>query len=256
MRQCAERMNATLNAPDASLTMHPLMETIENIRNFPPLATDSIHIWGVHVPDLLDRMNTLLDMLSPHERDKAARLQREADRQSSIVARGALRVLLSGYTGIPASEIQFDYSENGKPHVADAEVEFNVSHSGEWVVLAFGRDRSIGVDIEQIKRAMDVNAIAARYFSPQEMEWVEKSGDPHTAFFQLWARKEAYVKACGSTLFTELKRVSVPKEDGVEKDGWFFHYLEAGSKYAASVVTDKPVVSIPCYDFGGLKWPL
>jgi len=73
-------------------------------------------------------------------------------------------------------------------------------------------------------------------------------------FFQLWARKEAYVKACGSTLFTELKRVSVPIEDGIEKDGWFFHYLEAGSKYAGAVVTDQPLATMPCYDFGGLKW--
>ena len=122
------------------------------------------------------------------------------------------------------------------------------------MVLAFGRDRSIGVDIEQIKRTMDVSTIAARYYSPQEMEWVEKSDDPHTVFFQLWARKEAYVKACGSTLFTELKRFTVPMEDGVEKDGWFFHYLESGSKYAGAVVTDKPLGSMPCYDFGELKW--
>ena len=234
--------------------MHTFMETIENIRNVPPLATDSIHIWGVHVPDMQDQMNALQEMLSARERDKADRFHRVADRQSSLAARGALRVLLAGYTGMPASEIEFDYSENGKPHVADSEVEFNVSHSGEWVVLAFGRDRSIGVDIERIKQAMDVNAIAARYYSKQEMEWVEKSDDPQAVFFQLWARKEAYVKACGSTLFSELKRFTVPMEDGAEKDGWFFHYLEAGSKYAASVVTDKPLVSLPCYEFGGLKW--
>ena len=254
MRQCTERPNAALNVHRASLTMHAFMETIENIRNFPPLATDSIHIWGLRVPDMLDRINTLQEMLSPREREKAARFHREPDRQSSLVARGALRVLLSGYTGIAAAEIGFRYTENGKPHVADSEVEFNVSHSNEWVVLAFGRDRSIGVDIEQIKRAMDVNAIAARYYSPQELEWVEKSDDPHTVFFQLWARKEAYVKACGSTLFTELKRVSVPMEDGVEKDGWFFHYLETGSKYAGAVVTDKPLVNMPCYNFGELTW--
>jgi 4'-phosphopantetheinyl transferase len=250
--------------------MHAFMETIENIRNSPPLANDSIHIWGVHVPDMLGRMNALQEMLSAREMEKAARFQREADCQSSIVARGALRVLLAGYTGIPASEIEFVYSKNGKPALvppassrlcaeqgrqgACDTISFNVSHSGEWVVLAFGCDRAIGVDIEQIKPTMDVNAIAARYYSQPEMEWVEKSDDPHTVFFQLWARKEAYVKACGSTLFTELKRVSVPLEDGVEKDGWCFHYLEAGSKYAGAVVTDKPLVSMPCYDFGALKW--
>ncbi len=243
-----------LNAPRASLTMNALMEVIKNIHSLLPLATDSIHIWGVHVPDMLSQMETLQGLLSDRECEKADRFQRDADRQSSIVARGALRVLLAGYAGMAASEIKFDYSENGKPHVAGSEVDFNVSHSGAWVVLAFGRDRSIGVDIEQIKREMDVTAIAERYYSPQEVEWVKKSHDPHAVFFKLWARKEAYVKACGSTLFTELKRVSVPLEDNVEKDGWIYHYLESGSKYAAAVVTDKPLGSMPCYDFGGLKW--
>ena len=230
------------------------METVENILNVPRLSTDAIHIWGVHTPDMLEQMQTLERLLSAPECEKAARLHRTSDRCSSIAARGALRVLLAHYTGIKASEIAFCYSETGKPYVDGTEVEFNVSHSGEWVVLAFGRDRSIGIDIEQIKRAMDVTAIAARYFSLQESDWVEKSDDPHALFFQLWARKEAYVKACGSTLFTELKRISVPIEDGAEQDGWFFHHLEAGSKYAAAVVTDKPLSGMPCFDFGGMKW--
>ncbi len=230
------------------------MEIIDHIRNLPELAPDSVHIWGVHVPKMLERLDGLESVLSAGERGKADRFRREADRHSSIAARGALRVLLSGYTGIPAAGIEFSYSENGKPSVDDPGVEFNVSHSVEWIVLAFGCDRAIGVDIEHIKREMDVSAIAGRYYSTEEQAIIETAGDPHAAFFKLWARKEAYVKACGSTLFSELKRMSVPIEDGAEKDGWFFHDLEAGSKYASAVVTDKPLGSMPCYDFGGLKW--
>jgi len=234
--------------------MRTVMETIDNILNVPRLSADAIHIWGVHIPDMLEQIPSLKGILSADECAKAARFHRESDRRSSIAARGALRVLLAGYTGISSSEIAFRYTDNGKPHVTDSKVAFNVSHSGEWVVLAFGHDRSIGVDIEQIKQAMGVKAIASRYFSEQELEWVEKADNPHKVFFQLWARKEAYVKACGSTLFSEIKRVSVPIEDEAEQNGWFFHNLEAGSKYAAAMVTDKPVLGIPCYDFGGLKW--
>lgn len=261
------------------------METVADIRNLPELTADSVHIWGVYVPDMLDRLDALHAMLSGREQEKAARFNRETDRQSSIAARGALRILLSGYTGIPAPDIQFGYSENGKPHLVppassrlsaeqgrqdaydtkagyqdgDDTVAFNVSHSSDWVVLAFGRNRNIGVDVEKIKWEMDVPAIAARYFSVEEQALIESAADKHTAFFQLWARKEAYVKACGSTLFTELGSFSVPLVDGSlpevgESDGWIFHRLEAGSKYAAAVVTDKPLASVPCYDFGGLEW--
>lgn len=233
------------------------METIDDIRNLPALTTDSIHVWGVLVPDMLDRLDVLHHVLSAKEQEKAARFHRDADRQSSIAARGALRILLSGYTGIPAADIVFDYSDNGKPHLvppASSRVSFNVSHSADWVVLAFGLDRNIGVDVEKIKWEMDVQAIAARYFSAEEQALIENAADQPTVFFQLWARKEAYIKACGSTLFRELNTFAAPMEECAEKNGWIFHRLEAGSKYAAAVVTDKKLASVPCYDFGGLKW--
>ena len=235
------------------------METINDIRNLPELNDDSIHIWGVHVPDILDQLDALYAVLSTQEQERAARFHRNADRQSSIAARGALRILLSGYTGTPASEIEFSYSENGKPHVAGSGADFNLSHSGDWVMLAFGRNRNIGVDVEKIKRTADIQSIASRYFAPEEITLIENSEDTHAMFFHLWARKEAYVKACGSTLFSELGSFSVPIAGGAlpevgERDGWIFHHLEAGSKYASAVVTDKELIHVPCYDFGGLKW--
>ena len=230
-----------------------IMQTIRDIRNLPVLSSDTIQIWGVHVPAMLNRLDEMKGFLSDKEQDKVRRFHRDTDRQSSIAARGALRLLLSVYTGIPASEIEFGYCGNGKPYVADSEVEFNVSHSGEWVVLAIGRSRNIGVDIEMINRELDVMAIASRYFTPEEIARIENSEDRHAEFFQLWARKEAYVKACGSTLFRELRSFAIPAGDG-EKDGWHFCRLEAGSKYVAAVVTDNITASVPCFDFGGLKW--
>jgi len=218
-----------------------------------------VHIWGVHLPGVQDRLARLQALLCDAEREKAARFFREADRQSSIAARGALRFLLSGYTGIPAVEIAFDYSDNGKPHVIGSDVEFNVSHSADWVVLAFGRNLQVGVDVEKIKRELDLFSIASRYYTPEEVALMTSADDPHMVFFQLWARKEAYVKAQGSGVFRDLKNLRVPLDgnrlpDVAEKDGWHFHRLEAGSKYAAAVVTDRKLSSVPCYDFGGLKW--
>ena len=235
------------------------METISDIQQLPELGKNSIHIWGIHLPDIQGRLDDLHEVLCEKEQKKAARFYSEADRKSSISARGALRLLLSGYTSVPPGEVEFRYLETGKPYVEGSAIDFNVSHSGEWVVLAFGRNRQIGVDVEKIKRDMDVEAIATRYFTPEETALIKRSDDSHSIFFQLWARKEAYVKACGSALFRELSTFSVPLENGElpdrgVKDGWIFHRLEAGSKYAAAVVSDKKMDAVPCYDFGGLKW--
>jgi 4'-phosphopantetheinyl transferase len=241
------------------------METIEDIRELPELGKDAIHIWGLHVPDILDRLELLYAKLCVKEQEKALRFIRDADRQSSIAARGALRTLLYGYTGIPSNEIQFNYSGNGKPSLAlppdqqkqeeqdGVNLSFNVSHSGDWVVLAIGRNRNIGVDIEMIKQAMDVVSIASRYFLPEESDRVQDAEDQHAAFFDIWASKEAYVKAAGSALFRELGTFAVPA-DGGEQAGWNFHRLDAGSQYAAAVVTDQPITSLPCFDFSVMKW--
>lgn len=229
------------------------MKTVEHIDQLPMLGNDAIHIWGVRVPDLIDQLDRLKAVLCEEELAKAGRFLRESDRESSLVARSVLRVLFSGYTGIPASEIHFQYLETGKPHVADSDIDFNVSHSGEWVVLAIGRNRNIGVDVEKIRREMDVMSIASRYFTPEEAALIENAEDQHALFFHHWARKEAYIKACGSALFRELSTYAVPNDDG-EKEGWFFQRLDAGSKYAAAVVTDKCIGDMPCFDFGGMQW--
>ena len=226
------------------------MDMIDHINSFPALPKEAIHIWGVHVPEVQDRAAELELVLSAHEREKAARFRRAADRVSSISARGALRMLLSGYTGIPVEAIDFSYTENGKPYIRNSDIAFNVSHSSEWALIAIGRGRKIGVDTEKIKRTMKVAPIVERYFSLEEQSAMLAANDPCALFFELWARKEAYVKACGSRLFSELKRMSVPIEDVAEKDGWFFHRLEVDSQYAAAVVSDQPIEQLPCYNFG------
>ena len=211
----------------------------------------------------------LENLLCSEERAKAARFKREQDRHSSIVSRGALRLLLAAYSGEEAEKINFQCSENGKPYLvpqasrlqtaelrgsrdACGTIAFNISHSGDWVVLVFGRDREVGVDVEKIRRELDVMSIASRYFTPEESRRIESAEDVHVSFFHHWARKEAYVKAAGSGLFRELSSFSVPDEDG-EKDGWFFQRLEAGSKYASAVVSDKPIENMPCFDFQTLE---
>lgn len=245
------------------------MESIADIRQLPELGEEAIHIWGLHVPDILDRLEVLYAKLCVGEQEKALRFIRDADRESSIAARGALRILLGGYTGISANEIQFEYSANGKPSLVSPAsgglsagqgrqdtcgiISFNVSHSGDWVVLAMGRKRHIGVDIEMIKPEMDVVSIATRYFLPEESARVCHAEDQAAAFFDIWACKEAYVKAAGSALFRELGTFAVPDDSGVQ-EGWTFRRVEAGSRYAAAVVSDKPIDALPCYDFSTMKW--
>jgi len=225
---------------------------MKNPTSIPELPPHTIHVWRVHIPDMRDRIENFYALLSEDEQKKAQQLQQEKSRNSSIIARGVLRTLLSGYLEIPATEIVFQYSKNGKPsldtRIQKEPISFNISHSNNWILLAFGRHFELGIDIEKIQPQRQMQAIASRYFSPKERERLEKASDFKTLFFQLWAKKEAYVKASDSTLFQELRQSRIPLSDG--KDKWHLQSLEIDPQYAAALVSDKRPILLEHYHFG------
>lgn len=86
-------------------------------------------------------------------------------------------------------------TQYGKP-IIDGFDEFSISHSNNtWAVLV--ADFMCGFDI-QYSRDADVSKLAEKYYSEQERELVKKSGNGE--FFRIWARREALVKAVGTTI--------------------------------------------------------
>jgi len=99
-------------------------------------------------------------------------------------------ILLSEVCG--AREDELFAGPQGKPYLSGTERKFNLSHSGEYAVLAVS-GTEVGVDIEQhSERHMDV---AKRVFQPEELEWMQE--DPTERFYRLWTLKESVMKACG-----------------------------------------------------------
>lgn len=95
----------------------------------------------------------------------------------------------------------------GKPYLPDApDVHFNLSHSGSWAVCALGR-APLGVDLQQER---PLRQPVLRRFAPSEQAWLEKLSAPErqSAFFDLWALKESYLKATGAGLAGGLDSVS------------------------------------------------
>ena len=84
---------------------------------------------------------------------------------------------------------------------------FNVSHSGDWTVLALA-DNEVGVDIQQIK-PVDLH-LAKRFFAEEEWKQIEAAGDRAEAlFYRFWTVKEAYLKALGTGLNRPLNSFTV-----------------------------------------------
>lgn len=157
-------------------------------RDVPPLADDEIHLWHARVDT------------------SSAKAERED-------ARALLRRLLGAYAGTACIEI--DSGEHGKPF-ANGGIEFNLSHSGGEVAIAFARAQALGVDIERTQRRhADSGEIAQRFFHPREAAALERlpPAQRALAFLRLWTHKEAVLKAIGHGLSFGLDRLEFALDD-------------------------------------------
>ena len=184
--------------------------------------------------------------LSTEERARAAGFHFARDCSRYIVARGSLRQLLSEVLEIPPARIEFTYNPQGKPETEGA--HFNVSHSGDYALIAISKTRIVGVDIERMNRAMANDRIPERFFSPSEVRALRSLPEPHQlrGFFTCWTRKEAYVKARGLGLSLALDSFDVSLDDparflrGVE--GWEIESISVPPGYAGALVASAALV--------------
>jgi phosphopantetheinyl transferase len=87
---------------------------------------------------------------------------------------------------------------------------FNISHSGGHVVCAVC-DEPVGIDVEVVK-PIDMN-IANRFFSEDERERIFSGPEDERGrlglFYDVWTRKESFIKMTGEGLSRPLKAFSV-----------------------------------------------
>jgi 4'-phosphopantetheinyl transferase len=185
-----------------------------------PLPSDEIHIWQRRLRCDPHAIQALEAVLHPDELTRAARFHFPSNRDEFIVSRGTLRLLLGRYLNCSPGQLHFTYSQYGRPQLDGSRVaervEFNISHSGDIIVLAFTRARRIGIDIERIRTDFSTAEIADRFFSFAEREALHTlpAEQRHDAFFTCWTRKEAFIKALGEGLSHPLEQFDVSLTPG------------------------------------------
>lgn len=161
----------------------------------------------------LNNMDYLLTYVTKERREKLKRYRFQEDYLRSLLGEIFIRMKAAKYIGVDISEIDIGYNKFGKPHIVGANnFEYNISHSGDWVICAIS-NKYIGIDIEKIGKAhLDV---AERFFTKDEYKIlceVEK-GRVDETFFKLWTMKESYVKWLGGGLSIPLNTFSFIKND-------------------------------------------
>jgi 4'-phosphopantetheinyl transferase len=214
------------------------------------LPLDVVHVWRRSLDPQATTVNAAYELLSPEERERAARFRVERPRNDFILTRSALRFLLAGYLKKTPQEFAFRLTEYGKPLlVGRSNLRFNVSHTEGLALLAFVLRREIGVDVERIRPEPDARKLAERFFSVHERDAMQHlhSDALQEAFFRCWSRKEAYIKARGEGLSLPLSQFDVSidanvagvflqtRPDPTEASRWVIRNLVISPEYAAAV---------------------
>lgn len=145
------------------------------------------------------------DWLDDIERERARRFLQKKDREQYVGSHLALRSILAKQLRVHPSMLVFESRSDGKPMIKNTcdRLDFSLSHSEGWALIAVSRVREVGVDVEIIKKRASLEAVAQRFFSQAEAERVGSAtdaGDGGGIFYQLWVLKEAVLKAWGSGL--------------------------------------------------------
>lgn len=195
-----------------------------------------------------------LALLDAEERVRAARFLRPEDRDRFIASHAALRLTLAGVLGAAPSSLAFQADASGKPTLAHpwrGRLDFNLSHSGGFALIALSPAARIGVDVEAVRPLPDALRIARGHFAPQEIAALAAlpARSLTEAFFACWTCKEAFVKALGLGLSMALGRfaVAVPPRPAalLAIDGdrhaagrWSLHRLDPAPGHAGAVAIE------------------
>ena len=178
------------------------------------LKGTEVHIWTADLDVDAEALSILEGTLDRAELARAARFHFQIHRNRFIVGRAMLRGLLAEYAGLSPAQVEFAYGPAGKPVLASmpaSPIHFNLAHCENIAVAAFTREGVIGVDVERVRLLEDAEELVRRFFSPRESAAFTRLAPEQkpAAFFNLWTRKEAWLKACGEGIAHSLHLVEV-----------------------------------------------
>lgn len=219
--------------------------------------SNEIHVWVVPLLIYEPEIEGLRSLLSPDEIQRAYRLKTNLHQTRFIIAHGILRKIISFYVNLLPDQLIFQYSTYQKPYLPSpyTDLQFNMSHSHDYAAFAITQHAAIGIDIEKIL-PIQHQEIANRYFSQKENLAISAlaKAEQSYAFYRIWSRKEAIIKAIGKGLSMPLDSFTVASDDQVENilvedKTWSLAPIHINSEYTGAVACEKSIENILYCDF-------
>ena len=227
------------------------------------LHQDEVHVWASRLDPSTDLLARFGSVLSVEERERASRFRFDLHRNRFITGRGWIRLLLGSYLKMAPEQINFCYGDHGKPAVAKEcdhkGLHFNLAHSDAIALAGVTPMGPLGLDVERVRVLKDVGELVQRFFSARENSIFQELSpeQKNVAFFNLWTRKEAWLKATGQGISQNLNRVEVSFLPGESArllalpeafrsgNTWSLHEMTPAPGFAAAlaICAEKPRIS-------------
>ncbi len=216
----------------------------------------SCHLW----PARTTAAAGYRSMLDPGELAAADRFRTATARDAFVASRAAQRLVLARYLGVRpesvaiARDCRHCGADHGRPYVSGAPVDFSVTHSAGWLLVAVVAHGLVGVDLEQVSGSRAVDDLADRVLTPAEQQQflLVPRPDRPAWFIWAWTRKEAVLKLTGHGIVARLSGLDVSDGTAVVSPpppGWpaepiYLHDVPAGPGLRAAVATTVPLTSV------------
>jgi 4'-phosphopantetheinyl transferase len=215
-------------------------------------------VWIARISQVIDSLASLDRCLDPQDRARAARFHFVEDRARFTLGRALIRQSVGAYLDLEPEAIELSYTDLDQPGLKnDANLHFSISHSHELVAVVLTAHARVGLDVEWMQTNSDLDDLANRIMSATEIETFQKlpPAEKCDAFFRVWTRKEAYLKALGEGISEGLQEISVSLDAGeissvedtrdrTSSPAWRLQSLPVPPEYQACLACDNPNKSL------------
>nr|XP_039265020.1 L-aminoadipate-semialdehyde dehydrogenase-phosphopantetheinyl transferase-like [Styela clava] len=214
------------------------------------------------------------ECIQDEERKRINEFVFKEDSKAGLIGRLLLRYSISKSMNIPWEKIKLIRTDKGKP-IVDlknseqnfntklAEIGFNISHNGDFVVAVTDMTPQVGVDVMNVtERHGDTSKffdLMTRNFTEREWGCIKQQVDDDTKmkmFYRHWCLKESFVKAVGKGIGYSLQKLSFEVDsnseikpgqfhtktkldiDGIRTNDWFFEESMIDTNHCVAVATD------------------